>query len=313
MNCSMTHCYERTLAAVASLLLVSAAMAQPAVIENAFADHPLLSGFPDSEIVNVEYIEDVNYRFVLGSLQRTRGQVVPEHSERLRGNVTKILYEVSQQYTGADVYQYYLDQIQENGYTQLFSCVGRACGSSNYWANDIFRNRILYGPERNQYYLALKTGTGLGADSNIALYIITRGNRRLYAYLEVIETASEQSLAAENDIDRLTQTLHGQGSVILSGVTFGPGDRLISAGELSQLVEILNQDPSLQIYLVAHLRDTGSVEDLMARSLQRANLLRQEFIGRGIDGDRISAQGVGPLAPACASGSCDQRIELVLQ
>ena len=313
MNSSINNFLKKLMLAIAAVLMASAATSQPQVTENGVADHPLLAGFPDSEISNVEYSEDVSYRFVLGSLQRTRGQVVPEDSERMRGNVTKITYEISQEFTGADVYQYYLDQIDENNYTQLFTCVGRACGSSNYWANDIFRNRILYGPERNQYYLAIRTGAGLATDASIALYIITRGNRRLYAYLEIIEVDRGPSSDAGSDIDRLTQSLQQRGSVTLSGVSFGSDDSLASEGELELVVELMNQDTSLQIYLVAHLRAEGSVAELLTRSLARANLFRQAMIDRGIDASRISAQGVGPLAPVCVGSACDQRIELVLQ
>jgi len=313
MNSSIDNFVKKLVLASAAVLMASAATSQPQVTEIGFVDHPLLAGFPDSEIIGVEYSEDVNYRFVLGSLQRTRGQVVPEDSERIRGNVTKITYEISQEFTGADVYQYYLDQIDENNYTQLFTCEGRACGSSNYWANDIFRNRILYGPERNQYYLAIRAGAGLATDPSIALYIITRGNRRLYAYLEIIEIGRGPSSDAGSDIDRLTRSLQQRGSVVMSGVSFGSDDSLVSEGELELMVELMNQDPSLQIYLVAHLRTGGSVAELLSRSLARANLLRQAMIDRGIDASRISAQGVGPLAPVCVGGACDQRIELVLQ
>ena len=116
------------------------------------ADHPLIDRFPDSRISDLEFEPDSNYRLILGSLARTRGVVVPGESERLRGDVTRIIYEISEEFNGEDVYQYFQEQIQDKGYDVLFSCTGRDCGSSVYWANDIFQNRVLYGPERNQYY-----------------------------------------------------------------------------------------------------------------------------------------------------------------
>jgi len=298
---------------IAGVLLVDAVLAQPTLNDIAFVDHALLAGFPDSEIVNIEYNEDVNYRFVLGSLQRTRGQVEPENSARLRGSVTKITYEISQEFTGADVYAFYLEQMREKGYTQLFGCEGRACGSSNFWANDIFKNRILYGPERNQYYLALRTGAEWEVDPSIALYIITRGNRQLYAYLEIVEAPGQQSIASGSGVADLMLTLRAQGRIILSGVAFNDDDRLVQQGNLDLIVELLNQDVSIQIYLVAHLRESAPIEALMSRSLVRANSLRQELINRGVDGSRISAQGVGPLAPVCVAANCERRVEVVLQ
>ena len=67
------------------------AFAQLAGVSANYNDHPLFDRFPDSEIISVEFDEDVNYRLVLSSLQRTRGLVTPESSERLRGDVTKII------------------------------------------------------------------------------------------------------------------------------------------------------------------------------------------------------------------------------
>ena len=124
-----------------------------------FTGHSLINGYPYSEIIERNLQRDINHRIVLGGLERIRGEVIPEDSERLRGDVTRITYEVSQEFTGADVYQFFKEEIDSRNYEMLFECVGRGCGSSNYWANDIFRNRILYGPESNQYYMAFRAGS----------------------------------------------------------------------------------------------------------------------------------------------------------
>ena len=75
------------LVAGAALLLAGAAWAQP-------SGHELFDGFPDAQISEFQSEEGVNYRVVLGSLQRVRGQVTPEDSRRVRGRLTRVLYEV---------------------------------------------------------------------------------------------------------------------------------------------------------------------------------------------------------------------------
>jgi hypothetical protein len=50
-----------------------------------FSDHALISGFADSEIIERELQTDINYRIILGALERVRGEVIPEDSGRLRG------------------------------------------------------------------------------------------------------------------------------------------------------------------------------------------------------------------------------------
>ena len=49
-------------------------------------DHPLIARFPDSEIVEYEVSDELNHQLVLGTLQRTRGEVVPE-AEGMDGEV----------------------------------------------------------------------------------------------------------------------------------------------------------------------------------------------------------------------------------
>lgn len=295
-----------------------------------FTDHSLLAGFPDSEIIQRKLKRDTNYRIILGPLERVRGEVIPEDSERLRGDVTQITYEVSQEFNGEDVYAYFQEQLTTKNYELLYDCQGRECGSSNYWANDIFRNRSLYGPERNQYFMVFRTSPSLQDAPYFSLYIITRVNRKIYAYLEIVEPAGTQEpeqVAAlaqgdESSADaderksnaNLLQGLREQGSVILPAFDFQSDDSLAASVDLDVLVAALNSDQTLSVYIVAHLRRAGKpLLELTQRSQTRANSLRQALIAAGIDGQRIEAAGVGPLAPACSEGNCAERIELVLR
>ena len=313
--------------ALAGLPLLS--FAQTSAVEVGFTDHSLITGFAYSEIIERELDRDINHQFVLGALERVRGEVIPEDSQRLRGDVTKINYKISEEFTGADVYQFFQEQLESRNYEALFSCEGRACGSSNYWANDVFRNRTLYGPERNQFYMAFRSRAAAENAPYFALYIITRVNRRIYAYIEIIEPGgtqdSEQIAAIEEPqveeaamssaaSSNILQQLREQGSVILPGIDFQSNDRLPTPLGVASLVAALQADASVSVYLVAHLSQEGrSLEELMERSAARASSLRQALIAAGISAERIEAAGVGPLAPSCAVDNCSQRIELVLR
>ena len=299
--------------ALTGLFLVSAASFGQA------SDHPLLARFPDSSIVDVEFEEDANYRLVLGTLQRTRGVVTAESSQRLRGDVTKIIYEVSQEFSGEDVYRFFGDQFAEKGYEVLFTCSGRECGSSNYWANDIFRNRVLYGPERNQYFMALRAGTTDTAATasaenaaHMVLYIITRTNRQLYAYVEIVEengSVPTIELTPSELLDNLTEN----DSAIIPGVSFLNDRQLVSSNELVTVAQQLNSRPELEFYVVAHLGGDQDLEQLLTRSNVRAQTVRQQLINLGVAASRLVARGVGPLAPACSADNCSERVELVLR
>ena len=276
-------------------------------------EHPLMSRFPDSEMIDLEFVEDTNYRMVLSSLQRTRGLVSSENSEMLRGDVTKIIYEIAPEFSGQDVFEYFQKEVGEREYQTLFSCIGRECGSSNYWANDVFGNRVLYGPERNQYYSVI----GSGAEENkdfIVMYIITRGNRRVYAYFEFIEPGGAEARIDVLDSETLLYELQESRSIVLKNIAFEDDLSLTYDSDVSYLVSLLKENPSLQVYLVSHLYQDGATsEELVTRSQQRAEVLRQVLLGRGIDREQVQAYGVGPFSPFCKLERCADRVELVLQ
>lgn len=303
-----------------SCLLLSLALLVPAPASDVQAqpdsrslgDHPLMDRFPDSELEEIEIVEDSSYRLVLGTLQRNREVVVPENSLRLRGDVTKLTYQVSQEFSGEDVYEFFRQQMQEKNYEELFSCIGRACGSSNYWANDIFGNRILYGPERNQYFVAMRTPEGAMSPAHISLYIITRANRRIYAYLEIVEESVSREVVAIASPE-LLESLNVQGSVVLPGVAFNSDTELSDDSTLAPAVELLQSSPEQAFYIVAHLAGDGDLDTLLARSTRRAETVRQQLIAMGVQADRLIAAGVGPLAPACDVAECAERVELVLR
>ena len=290
------------------LLLAQAAGAQQSGNPS---DHALFSGFPDSEISEFETIDNTNYRVVLGSLQSTRGQVEPEASERVRGKLTRILYEASNSFSGQDVYDFFVEQMQLRGYRELFTCAGRACGSSDYWANDIFGNRILYGPVRNQFYLAM--GSEPPGQFYVSAYVITRINRQLLAYLEIIELPAGVAIPAAAGPAFLLETLRETGGVNLPGLAFGADDQPSSGGILDEVAEMLGLDPELRLYVVAHLQGEGSLDDLLERSTARAQSVVQLLAEQGIDSGRLVARGLGPLSPLCAAGNCAARVELVLR
>ena len=146
------------------------------------------------------------------------------------------------------------------------------------------------------------------------MYIITRGNRRVYAYFEFIEPGGAQSRIDILDSDALLSELQAQRSIVLKNIDFESDLSLTSDSDISFLVSLLEKNPSLKFYLVAHLyQEGGESEELIARSRQRADVLRQVLLGRGIDREQIQAYGVGPFAPYCGAERCADRVELVMQ
>ena len=71
----------------------------------------------------------------------------------------------------------------------LFWCKARDCGESSLWANEVFGNAKLVGADGQQEYLLLRLAAPQD-NSLVALYGITRGNRRAYLHVEQLDASA---------------------------------------------------------------------------------------------------------------------------
>jgi hypothetical protein len=286
------------------LLLVSApVLAQPAAGDN----QSLLTPFPNSTLVSSESLPNVVYQVPLDILRRTGGRTAPEKSLRVNGSLNKLLYEVTPNFSGGDVQAFLKQQFSEAGFEPLFACEGRSCGSSNDWANDVFSNRVLYGPAQNQFFMAYVDRSSTRPNFVVS-YIITRGNGRLYSYIELLE-----SNAAAGNASGLSESLLRNGFTVLSNLTFEEDELAPGSGSLPDLVSVLKLNPELDLYIVSHLHGAADFDAIQARAQKRADSVVAALIEAGVDAARVTAKGIGPLAPRCGEDACRNRVEAVLR
>ncbi|KKO11734.1 DUF4892 domain-containing protein [Pseudohongiella sp.] len=303
---------------LAALLALSSTLVHADVAGS--SDYPGVERFPGSTIVDYREQPSTVYNLPLGRMQRAAGTVAPSRSERFQGHLYRITYEIPGGFLTDEVFRFYRDQLLRQGQQALFSCQGRGCGSSNFWANDVFDNRILYGPEANQFYSA-STYQSMREREQIngyaALYVVTRANRRMYAHIDFLELpaqlAAEQREGLNTTPQALEQRLARERAVVITDLSFNDSDELVNVDGIDLIVDVLGRDALLEVYIVGHLQDSGSLSELQARSRQRAQAVVDRVAASGIDADRLQAQGLGPLAPVCRPGPCGQRIEMVLR
>ncbi|MDO8908023.1 MAG: DUF4892 domain-containing protein [Pseudohongiella sp.] len=284
------------------------------------SDYARFERFPGSQIVDYRVENNAVYSLALGRMQRAAGRVAPSQSERFQGNLRRITYEIPDGFNAQEVFNHFRTQLLSANQRELFNCQGRDCGSSNFWANDVFGNRILYGPETGQFYMAStyeseqqqQTVSGYAA-----LYVVTRANRRLYAHVEFLELsasqAAEQRAAQIVSPQALAARLEQDGLAVVPGLVFNENDELGDSEGLELLAAVLSADSLLNIYIVGHLQAEAPLAEQIQRSRERAETVRSSLIAAGIAADRLEAQGVGPLAPFCRPGPCRQRIEVVVR
>jgi len=255
--------------------------------------------FPHSWIVGYE--NDTSNRpreYALGRVDKTRRDVRIEHEVRASASREWATYEMPAGTAVGDVADHYLSLI---GGEPLFSCGGRDCGRSNLWANEIFKQAMLYGPDANQYYFA-----GEFSDHLIALYIIERGNKRVYAHLEALKPESRVSLQHNTEI---VARLAGDGQVVVDGLTPARTGALTPADQellqaLSAGLQILSGQT---VYVVCHLYGPETAEVLLERAINCAEAAARNLGSAG--GPDLVPFAAGPLLPRVGSNS---RVELVL-
>jgi hypothetical protein len=243
-------------------------------ISNA-TDYEGLQRFPESTIVQYKRTEERDYRQVLGVLEKINGVLRPEKEQRLAGTLTEITYRIPQNHTPEEAFNHLYNQIVAQGGMALFKCQGRACGSSNQWANNIFRYFRLYGVDSTQWFASLKLN-----QSHISLYAVQRGNKRVYLRLDILDQGSPQIAVQE--------------SALTQGREVVDEDQ-----EIDALVVFLNDQPNQVIWLVAHDWQSGSISLQLKRSQARAEAFKARLIAAGANPERILIHAAGAFsAPA---------------
>lgn len=151
---------------------------------------------PGAVLLDSARVSSTDQLIPLGSIKEGRdGRAIPEHSERVSGDVYRAVYQLSSELGMAESKQL-LDaawKAANAGGTPLFRCEGRECGQSNLWANDVFSESLLFGSDRTQFAFVyasadLKTLT--------LLYGSERANRRSYYIMQTVTLTTPWKLAA---------------------------------------------------------------------------------------------------------------------
>ena len=92
------------------------------------------------------------------------------------------------------------------------------------------------------------------------------------------------------------------------GITFDVSKSVIkpeSAGELTRIVQLLKENPSLRFSVKGHTDATGSASANQTLSEARAEAVVARLVEMGIDRSRLSAKGLGQNSPI-ADNSTDE-------
>ncbi len=137
--------------------------------------------YDQAEVFLKDQLTVRNYQLALSPYKKRENRWKPTKFIRLKGEVFKETHELASGFDEEEVFEFYQSQIPE-GAKILYSCERRKCGESNSWANNHFRIKHLYGLDQYQFYVAYQ----LNESEYATLYVVRRGNRRVYAHTEIV-------------------------------------------------------------------------------------------------------------------------------
>ena len=128
----------------------------------------------------------------------------------------------------------------------------------------------------------------------------------------------EQVIVA--DAAALAQEINLTGKVAVYGIYFDTGKAEVkpdSDPALKEIAKLLRENADLELYVVGHTDNVGTLEFNLNLSRARANAVVQTLVSRyGVRADRLAPHGVASLAPVAGNEteegrSLNRRCELV--
>ena len=218
-----------------------------------------------------------------------------------------------------------LSQLQNMGFNALLDCQSAQCGGFDFrFATEVIDPPFMYVDTTRYRFIALQK------DEQIKTLLFSKSGNELF--LQIIEAGGRTLIDTTNLPSAKTKTemlpkdvdtaLRQKGFAILNGLAFDSGSEALGRGPFESLIslaEFLQTEKEVNIILVGHTDNKGSLEMNLALSKRRAQAvagyLADEF---GIDPTRIIVQGVAYLSPVASNDSeagqrQNKRVEVVLQ
>ncbi|KAF1010925.1 MAG: hypothetical protein GAK32_01168 [Pseudomonas fluorescens] len=227
-------------------------------------DLPAVARQADAEIVDYRVGEERERIYPMGAIRKISGQLRYEGQATARGKVTAITYELPAEHTSSAAFTATREALQAQGAQLLFWCQARDCGESSLWANEVLGNAKLVGADGQQAFLLLRLAAPQD-NSLVALYGITRGNRRAYLHVEQMDAGTPLGDLLPTSATLLRE-LKSTGELDFPRLSGSPDDTwltLISRG--------LNLDATLRVSL------TGA----------NAEAWREGLVGKGVRAARL--------------------------
>lgn len=265
--------------------------------------HPLIKAFEGSYIESQEVKEFDEQQVVIGKVQQD-GTV---KTEKIEGKVTRIDYRDQDNRSSLERMRNYEEAFKKAGFEIIFNCNTEECGP------EIQIETIGYYPPERYLTAFLKRNEG-----NVWIGVFVSAGP--WTKIRIVEEKPMETGMVKVTADVLKTNILKDGHMAVYGIYFDTGKSDIkpeSAETIKEIATLLQKNPSLQIYIVGHTDNVGTLKDNMELSNKRAAAVVTELITRyNIEASRLEAGGVGPLAPVATNDTkegkeLNRRVEIV--
>lgn len=292
-------------------------------------DHPLISRFPGSIIRFYETETSTKYILPTGEdvgERNEEGEMID--GKEIVGDVTRITYEAPEDTSTLEIYSNYESALEKAGFDIILSGDREKLGW--FWTISLYNRDINPLPgeahrltisEEDFYYLSAELTEENEEFTDIYVSLsAAKDDNGVGIQLDIIEEAPPAEDLIEVNLDNLAREIEEKGSVSIHNIYFETGKAELqpeSEEALKAIADLLNQNSDLELYVVGHTDNQGSLEFNMDLSASRAEAVVNELANKyDIEQDRLKPQGVAFLAPKASNNTeegraFNRRVELV--
>ncbi|TAK89921.1 MAG: hypothetical protein EPO06_10950 [Burkholderiaceae bacterium] len=340
---SISHILRCATALIALLAAGTALAAGPFPSDSpGGVDHPLIKRFVGSSLIGYK-VADWDQAILPLSLPHSGNDYQLADKVVVEGKVTRLAYLSPLGKTPLEVFRNYEQALQGAGLKKKYACDTDCANLYFSWSK---ADKVTEGLQWAKGQIHQANGAGAfniyspldpfgrmlvgtlskeGTETYVLLYTSNAANKTTgmaATYLVIVEPKSMPTGQVVVDASAMKSGLQSDGKISLYGLYFDTGKADIkpeSNAQLSEMAKLLRSQPALNVYIVGHTDNVGSVDNNLALSLQRAQAVVTALGSTyKVDTKRLQARGVASLAPVATNASEEgraknRRVELVVQ